>query len=264
SAAPAAGDGAASGQVVYVPTSVAGYNVGMGVGEEAASKVRPSSLDGYVSLTPVGTSIVLNVDDYGIADGKSVRVGIAQSTGNSPSYYQEACVPVRTPWQVSGLTAGTVVHVGVIGATDEYDHLLSGLCSGRAVGGELSFGGALWTPYSDFAGQAGSQFDTDGFARAAGCSVSTEGLAPGQSGSCGFTATGLGGWVITYDGLGAFAGDYTTDVTVTVVSAGRSYRSHQDCSSQALREGDRVLVTIQQYDHGYSQHTVHAGRDARC
>jgi hypothetical protein len=98
-----------------------------------------------------------------------------------------------------------------------------------------------------------------------GCSVETMTLAPGQSATCRYTATAAGGWLVTYDGLGVFAGgNYETPVRIVITRDGQRFVSTEECGSQQIRRGDRVSITIRQYDNGISDHTLHAGPGYGC
>jgi hypothetical protein len=95
------------------------------------------------------------------------------------------------------------------------------------------------------------------------CTVSTTRLAPGRSQTCRFTAAAAGGWKLTYN-VGVFAGDYQTDVRIVVRRGQRTWTYDDDCGSNLIRPGDRVTITIQQFDSGYADHTLTAGAGYSC
>lgn len=249
-------------KVHYVPTTIAGYNAGMGVGEMAVSQVRPTSLDGYIQIRALRPQVSLSFDDLGAPMGAAIPVHV-DVPGSSWSG-AAGCVRVGTPWAVSGFGSGAVLRIMVRGATDEYGNLIAGSCGGRAIGGTMTAAGAVFQPY-------GPSAAAPAYPAASGCSVSTQSLLPRDTATCTFTATAPGGWRVSYDGLGVIAGDYITDVTVTVTRDRTNWpygttesRYTDECGTGLIRTGDRVTVTIRQYDSGYSQHTLHAGQGVHC
>ena len=84
------------------------------------------------------------------------------------------------------------------------------------------------------------------YPRAPSCSLSSVGLAPGQSRSCQFTATAVGGW--DFDDSAGGAGFDRPQATLTVRHAGktRTYRSDgfSTCADAVIRRGDRVRLTL--------------------
>jgi hypothetical protein len=247
--------------VRYLPTTIAGYNAGMGAGEFAASLVMPASLDGYINLRALRSKVTLEFDDLGALDGAAIPVSVGSFAADGTWSGAGGCVPVRQPWTISGFAVGTVLRVAVRGATDEYGSLVAGRCSGRAAGGTMTVTGAIFQPYGE--SMAASAYPVD-----SGCTVSTAALLPRETSTCTFTASAPGGWAVSYDGPGVFAGDYVTDVAVTITrdrTFGTSESRYTDeCGTGLIQAGDRVTVTIRQYDSGYSQHSLRAGEDAGC
>lgn len=248
--------------VRYVPTTIAGYNAAMRVGEIVVSQARPVSFDGSIEIRALRPQVSLSFDDLGAPMGAAIPVSV-YVPGSSWSGAAD-CVRVGTPWTVSGFAVGAVLQIAVQGATDEYGNLISGSCSGRAMGGIMTASGAVWQP-------SGSGPAVSAYPAASGCSVSTHALLPRETATCTFTATKPGGWRVSYDGLGVHAGDYVTDVTVAVLRDRKrppygttESRYTAECGSGLIHAGDRVTVTIRQYDSGYSQHTLHAGQGEHC
>jgi hypothetical protein len=97
-----------------------------------------------------------------------------------------------------------------------------------------------------------------------GCEVRTVALAPGQSATCRYTATAAGGWEVSYDGVGVFAGDYEHDVRVVITRDGQRFVSTEECGTQQIEVGDRVSITIEQYESGVSDDALHAGPGYGC
>lgn len=248
--------------VRYVATTIAGYNAGMGVGEIAASLVTPTSLDGYIQLRALRPEVSLVFDDLGAPDGAAIPVSV-YGLGRSWSGAR-GCVPVRQAWRISGFAVGTVLRIRVQGATDVYHLPAAGDCTGHAAGGTLTAVGAVFQPYGP--GAAATAYPAS-----SGCSVSTHMLLPRETETCTFTATAPGGWRLSYEGPGVIAGDYITDVTVTVTRDRREppygtteTRFVDSCRTGVIQVGDRVTVTIRQYDSGYSQHTLDVGQGEGC
>ena len=80
---------------------------------------------------------------------------------------------------------------------------------------------------------------------AASCSLSSVGLAPGQTRRCHFTATASGGW--RYDSAGG-AGFDIPSATVTVTRSGmtKTYKTSGEygCADAIIAPGDMVEVTL--------------------
>ncbi|MCA1824536.1 MAG: hypothetical protein LC640_09810 [Frankia sp.] len=103
------------------------------------------------------------------------------------------------------------------------------------------------------------------FPRAKSCGVTTEGLLPGESRTCRFTAVTAGGWIQhTSGGLSMDNGYW-----VVRVYRGDSVIDNPDdtgagCANDGIRRGDRVEVTITQHQSGYTNAKLYAGDGYRC
>jgi hypothetical protein len=258
-------DGTAwSGQVSYLPGLQVGGYVVTAPGA-AVSMVRPTSTDAMIWLSPLGDTVVLGIDDVAAGTTGTVPVSVSQLGADARlRFVAAACVPVNTPWWVTGLEQGRPVLVSLDNAANRLPG--SGRCRGvGALGGTIKFGGALFLPYDVAPWTSTPALRADGFARAVGCRVDAARLLPGESASCGFTATRSGGWRIADEGPGLFVG-YRDDsrVRVTIRRGGSETTWRAECGTGLIEPEDRVLVTVESHESQYQQANVHAGPEQRC
>jgi hypothetical protein len=108
--------------------------------------------------------------------------------------------------------------------------------------------------------------DSADFPPRSDCVITLQGVAPGQTVTCRFTATGRGGWAYgAGNGPGVFAG-YDWDMQVTIRHNGveTSYGRNADCGTNTIEAGDQVTLMLKQFSQGYSDYTLSGGVGHSC
>lgn len=106
-----------------------------------------------------------------------------------------------------------------------------------------------------------------GYPHQASCQVSTATLAPGQSATCGFTATRAGGYDLSVNVAVGSLNHGTGTVEVTRDGSSTSYDAYHDadgCEDAVIRAGDLVTVTVQASPGAYEDFTLAAGLGHGC
>lgn len=108
---------------------------------------------------------------------------------------------------------------------------------------------------------------------AAGCTVTTADLQPGESTSCAFTATTVGGYYAAGNGIAQSYRKWYVEVVhdgeSTVYAEGEggtSFRTSGFCADDVIQPGDVVTVWVRRppATEGVTSNTATAGRDAGC
>lgn len=103
------------------------------------------------------------------------------------------------------------------------------------------------------------------YPEAPSCSIASTAMAPASSRSCQFTATGAGGYRLTFSSTILPSGTHLA--LVEVHREGRTTRYdawEQACLNDVVRPGDLVTITVRQDERGHTDFEVGAGSTWGC